>query len=180
MADQPPLDLRSLLSVETPEVVSDALRRFRRRLVARGLWAALGVLVAVLAVLALRSNRGLPEQIMSAPRISYPSGATYDIKGVRFAVLEVADLGSGDLGVHLAAAPDPGSSTEVGTLKAPGIVGDARTSESSSDWWLEIAKPSDGVITIDARMSPCAGGRGCIGSFEIDLGALGVPSDFWR
>ncbi len=183
VAEQPVLDLRSLASVETPEVVSAALRRFRRRLVVRGLWAALALLVAVLSLISLRSNRDLPERIMGASRISYPTGnpgdGLYDVRGVRFVVLEIADLGGGQLGVHVVGTPDPAGQTVITTVSLPGTPHGAGR-YASSDWWFETPKPANGTIPVAVTMGPCADGNGCKGSFVIDLGALGVPTDFWR
>ncbi len=183
MTEQPPLDLRALAAVEAPEVVSAALRRFRRRLLVRGLWGALAMLVAVMFTISVRSSRDLPERIMGASRVLYPSDGSgtglYDVRGVRFVVLEVADMGGDQLGIHIVGVPDPASQTVVTTVSLPGTPQGAGR-YASSDWWFETPRPVDGSIPVDVGMSGCAGGHGCKGSFVIDLGALGVPADFWR
>ena len=102
-----------------------------------------------------------------------------DAKGHDVALRDRPDMGGDQLGIHIVGVPDPASQTTVTTVSLPGTPQGAGR-YASSDWWFETPKPADDGIPVDVAMSACAGRHGCKGSFVIDLGALGVPADFWR
>jgi hypothetical protein len=72
-----PLSLRDLASAESPDVVSAALRRFRRRTVIRGAWVAGLVLASLLVLPLLPGERpSLPERYYASPIVSVAQEAS--------------------------------------------------------------------------------------------------------
>jgi hypothetical protein len=177
MAEQPPLDLRSLAEVHSPEVVRSALASFRRRVLVRTLWGPLALLVGASAIYALASPRNLRTEIDGARIVSYPRGGSWDVAGTRVVLLEVADLGAGKIGLDLALAPDPRVVAQYHLV----LSGSVATDQVGLERWVELGAPADGRISARVfRTGRCASAVECNGSFTIDLAALNVPPDMWR
>jgi hypothetical protein len=171
-----PMDLRSLGEVDSPEVVSAALARFRRRIWTRYLWAL--AIVAAVAVVSLQAFQ--PDDLRQ--RIERADGSltngVYVAGDARIGVDRVDDLGD-TVGLHLVTLPAAkatfGSAPTGPQLRIDGSVTSERT--GAFDRWVEIDPPADGVVHVRA-LGPGCPGQGC--RIDIDLGALGVPDSTWR
>lgn len=179
MSDQP-IDLRSLADVDSPDVLRAALRTFRRRTLVRSLWGLFVGALGVAAVYAAVQPHALPDKITSASLVAHPQGAVWDFGDERIALADVARLGD-YLGLHLVVVAPPGSSLAARTfLTAKRMVG-LEEKPGSVDHWIEVRRPPDGIIRVDIfRTGQCTKSNPCMGSFEIDLAALGVPEEIWR
>lgn len=170
------IDLRSLGDVDSPEVVSSALARFRRRMLVRSVWAV--AVVAAVAVFWFEATHAddLRQRIERAD--STLTNAVYVAGDSRIAIDRVADLGD-TVGLHLVALPAPGAGAGSGPrgpeLRIDGSV--LRESTGAFDRWIEIEPPTDGAVSVRV-LGPGCSGSGC--DIEIDLGALGVPTTTWR
>lgn len=92
--DEQPLDLRHLSEVSSPEVVREAVRRFRRRVLLRSAWLLLAVLVGA-GLFLLLSPRGavsVPIQFRQAPP-GHGLGTVIEQDGVRVALVEAKRFG---------------------------------------------------------------------------------------
>jgi hypothetical protein len=179
--DDRPLDLRSLVDVDAPEVVRAALKTFRRRVLVRAGWVILALAVGTALLVSLVTARSLSERVLRSSTQAYPAGATWDVGSVRFVLIRVASLGDGRIGLELASAATPGSGVQVGGLSPIGIGGVQGETTGDSDWWFSLTPPADGRIAMRTRFDgPCDSAGPCGGSFTIDLRALGVPTSLWR
>jgi hypothetical protein len=179
--DDRPLDLRSLVDVDSPEVVRAALKTFRRRVLVRAGWVILALAVGVALLFSLVSAHSLSERIFRSSTQAYPVGATWDVGQVRFVLIRVSSLSDGRVGLELASAAAPGSGMQVGGLSPIGVGGVEGETTGDSDWWFSLTPPGDGQIAMRAHFDgPCDPAGPCGGSFTIDLRALGVPTSLWR
>ena len=170
MDNQSPLDLRSLGEVDSPEVVSAALRQFRRRMVRRNLWIALLVVIAVGAFLNGKTHQTLPDRIEHAPT-TY-TYAAWNLPGGTVQLRSVSDLG-GTTGLTFVVIGDA-QGKPVFVAPPNDVIDDVSTGTAS---YFEIPKSADGIITMvlvphqnESRNIP----------FTIDLHALDVPPTEWR
>lgn len=164
MSGEAPLDLRSLADVDSPEVVREALRHFRRRVLTRGLWLAVGAVVLVVAVVWGRTPTTLADRIDRASR-SITAHPVWRVDDGVVALDRVADLGDDRLGFHFIVVGRGVQIDLTGAISAETF--------GPWDWYVEIAHPDGRIptLTIVAR-----GKRS-----EIELGpGSGVPEAVWR
>jgi len=179
MDNQPPLDLRSLGEVDSPEVIRAALASFRRRVVVRSLWAMLALLVGAAAIYALAwSPNTVRDQIQGATIAAWPERGAWDVDGARVVLLEVADLGEGTVGLQFAVAPDQRGHPWYGDELHP--AGTLQSVGYGLERYFEVKAPIDGRIEVRVLRHGTWGNGSADASFTIDLPALGVPSDIWR
>ena len=180
MDDQAPLNLRSLADVESPEVVSSALRQFRRRIVRRNLWIALLVVSAVGAFLYGKTPRSLPDRISHASETTFPN-AVWHRPGATVQLRSVSNLGD-TTGLTFVVIGDPhgvdGSKSQpaevVEVVPRPVIAADGTSAPTQ---YFEIPRSSTGIITIELQMPNTPSLNT---TFTVDLRALHVPPSEWR
>lgn len=97
-----PLNLRDLASVESPDVVAAALRRFRRRTLTRGVWAAGLVLAVLLVAPLLPGRRSLPERYYASPIVGVARSASAG--SITVTAINAARLDRETGGIHLIAS----------------------------------------------------------------------------
>jgi hypothetical protein len=183
-ANDAPLDLRALGEVESPEVVRQALRRFRRRALVRGL-----VVVAVVAILVGLRIGPLRTSVADRYRQSagVSVGAVYRAGEATVVLEKVADLGTTTTGLQLVVADptlpkfDSVSVESAAPLKAVQFEGDGR----AQTFYLELEVPASGRIPLKVVRAVCpqAGGlcaQRPLGSFVVDLRTLGLPESVWK
>ena len=196
MSEDMPMDLKALGDIESPEVVREALRRFRRRALRNGIWFLVAALLIGSWVVIGRSRVTLEERIQRA--LGVAPGAVYTVGNMTATLVRVADLGDvPDLGhrvgIHVLVVAQPresaGSDTytlvfqhEAGTLS---VGTSTRLNARAFDHWIQIVVPADAKVPVDVYRE-CSG-QACvprqstsIGRFTIDLRALGVPENIWR
>jgi hypothetical protein len=193
------MDLGSLADVDSPEVVKEALRTFRRRTLRSMIWAVAVVALLAIPVLGRVTDRELSDRIASAEGAA--PGAVYQSRGVTVVLMRVADLGK-TTGIHVvvSAAEVEGDNEVWASVESPRVVSSDNTRPARlSENWFELVVPPDGRIGLRAlvlpRCDPPPGSKertfsGCIGvvdphdlperTFTIDLRAAGVPERFWR
>jgi len=172
MSDESPLDLRTLADVESPEVVREALRTFRRRLWTRYVWIGLAIILAGLAFVVGSRPADLHEDMERANLRAFPE-TVWRVGDASVALVEVADLGD-TMGVHFVALPDPG--TFGLSVWVDGAI-DALT-VAYYDFYSEVPKSRDVTITVGPeRCNPGCEDRETL---VLDLRELGVPQNFWR
>jgi hypothetical protein len=166
MSEQPPLDLRALADVDPPEVVREALRTFRRRIVTRYVWLALAIVVFGAAVLWGRTPTTLQQRVDSARPAAFVD-AVWRVEGATVALDKVVDLGD-RIGLHLVAVPDdPDHRVEI---FVSGQIAGERV--DSWDRYLEV-EPTDDDPTLTVSV------RGASSRFPL-LGAGGIPDSVWK
>jgi hypothetical protein len=162
VGDETPLDLRALADVDEPDVVRDALRRFRRRILTRYVWIAAAAAVAIVAVSWGRASTSLSQRVDEARRqiIAHP---VWHANGATIALDRVADLGEGRLGFHFVVI---GSAAR---LQMTGQVGTEAV--GSFDQYIEIERTETyPTLVVDYR-----------GRTSISLApGSGVPRAVWR
>jgi len=172
MSNQAPLDLRILADVESPEVVREALRAFRRRLWTRYVWIGLAIVLAALAFVAGNRPSDLHEEMERANVRSFPE-AVWRVGDASVSLVEVADLGD-TMGLHFVALPDPG--TPALSVWVDGAVGGVTI--AYYDFYSEVPKSRDVTITVGPeRCNPGCEDRETL---IVDLRELDVPEDIWR
>lgn len=139
MSNQPPLDLRALADVDAPELVHEALRRFRRRILARSVWILLAA-VAVALIIWTRTPTTLAERVDQASR-AIEAHPVWQAHGATVALDRVASLGDGRLGFHFVVIGEG-----LVTLRMSGQV-----ATQNLGWWnkyVEIERPAHGYPTL--------------------------------
>lgn len=106
MTDETPVDLRSLADVDSPEVVHEALVRFRRRAISRYLWVGLAALLFGTAVLWGTTPTTLADRVDGAD-VVVNIERVWRVDGVNIALDRIADLGD-TKGLHFLVIPDRG------------------------------------------------------------------------
>ena len=170
MSERPPLDLRALADVDSPEVVREALRNFRRRIVTRYVWLALAIVVFGAAVIWGRTPTTLQERVDSAHSYAEPGArAVWHLRGISVALDRVADLGD-TVGLHFVVLPEPGRGIErisvTGEISSMGF--------GNWDVYIEITRPISGVPILTIR------GEGDSEQIPLDPLHGGFSPDFWR
>lgn len=166
MSEQPPLDLRALADVDSPEVVRDALRTFRRRIVTRYVWLALAIVIFAAAVLWGRTPTTLQQRVDSADHAAFIE-AVWRAEGATVALDKVVDLGD-RIGLHLVAVPDE-PDRRVGISISGEIAG-----EQVDSWgrYIEVEPITDHpTLTVTVR--------GVSSRFPL-LGTDGIPDSVWK
>jgi hypothetical protein len=160
-----PIDLRTLADVDSPEVVREALRSFRRRVVTRYLWIAVAIVVAVVGIRWAQQPTTLHERIDEASRY-IEAHPIWVVPGATVSLERVADLGDDRLGFHFVVIGRGASLRLTGQVtwgQDPGYF----------DRYIEIRKPVEGyptlTITAEGRRWPIVLGPGS-----------GVSSAVWR
>lgn len=182
-----PPDLRSLADVDSPEVLTTAVRRFRRRLLSTGA----AVLVAALALAggiawAVVGDRTLGERIDDAPGASV--GAIYRSDNATTVLTSVARLDDGLGLTFLIAAPGsrPGDHYSVRTAGSRDF--DAAGGRRAQEIHLLVPPPDDGRLearlTVQHGCDPdpsgfCRAKPQPVDRFTIDLMELDVPEAVW-
>jgi hypothetical protein len=164
VSERPPLDLRALADVDSPEVVREALRTFRRRIVTRYVWLVLAIVVFGAAVIWGRTPTTLQERV---DRSSHYIAATpiWRVPGAAVGLDRAADLGDDRIGFHFVVI---GRSVN---LRMTGEIGGETV--GSWDRYIEIERPTNGVATLIIAIH---GQR-----WPIPLGpGSGVPEEVWR
>jgi hypothetical protein len=140
MSDQPPLDLRALADVDAPEVVHEALRRFRRKILVRSVWVVLAAVIAVVVIVWARTPTTLAERVDQASR-AIEAHPVWHAHGATVALDRVASLGDGQLGFHFVVIGEG-----LVTLKMSGEV--ASEDVGWANQYLEIQRPAQGYPTL--------------------------------
>jgi hypothetical protein len=201
MSSNPPLDLGSLADVESPEVVKEALRTFRRRSLRTAIWVVLVVVMIGIPVVRQALSKSFEERVAAAPGIDV--GTVYTSRGVTMVLSRVAALDDGTA-LHLVitpngVAPDARiifvhieTATRIANSAGPGRV---------VDGWFVVNLRDDGLLKVTvsvdrhcevhpSKENPdlriCGGVRQYDAhdpperEFTIDLKAAGVPERLWR
>lgn len=174
MNDPPPLDLRSLADVESPEVVKSALRRFRRKLLATGSAVLVAALVLVSAVVWAMLDRNVVERIEQAAG-AYP-GSVYEVNGVTVVLVKVADLGD-TLGLRLLLAAPEARASDAYFLSTTSTDYNQAPTGRVTDAWLEVHPPDNRRLQVTVErdcIAPeaptrCPPSPDVLGRFTIDL-----------
>jgi hypothetical protein len=178
MSERPPLDLRSLADVDSPDVVRDALKTFRRHIVTRYVWMTLLVATLVAGAVWANTPTNLGEAVDRADVVASPRDAVWDVGDVRVSLLDVVSLGD-TVGLHFVILPPggaPGAGVSInvdGALRGMGF----RNWES----YVEVPRSSDGRFAVHVHLV-CGGCPPQAGSnvFVVDLRALHVPESIWK
>ncbi len=186
MNHEQPLDLRSLARVESPEVVSAAVRRFRRRIFSTGAVVLLAAAALVVGILwAVVVNRTLEERIEESPGRNI--GAVYERAEFTVVLTRVAQVDSGlGLAFVIASAEERGDAF----LRLDGIREfDERGGGGTREIYLVVGPPDDARIDATLMLQQgcdpdpegfCQTRPESIGTFTIDLQELGVPEELWK
>jgi hypothetical protein len=163
MSEQPPLDLRALAGVDSPEIVHEALRRFRRKILKRYLWFLLAVVVAAIAIWWGRTPTTLAERVDRASR-AIEAHPVWHANGATVALDRVADLGDGRLGFHFVV---------IGTGARLRMTGQVAAEDVGTwDRYVEIERPVQGYPTLTISY------RGLRSSISLGPGS-GVTRAVW-
>jgi hypothetical protein len=206
MTDEMPLDLHALAEVESPEVISSALRAFRRRALRTALAVLVsGALAGAIVVAVRRDPFAADRAVKNAP--GYDMNATYQANGVTASLVRVASLPYGS-GLHLVVIvpPERGQEHNFAIEIGEGGAGtEVHPDGAVFDLWSTTTLPSDGRFDLVVRRAPkCADEKDLGGGlftctrfesgvrtpgdplgdrelarFHFDLKALGVPHQFW-
>jgi hypothetical protein len=202
-----PLNLGSLGDVDSPEVIREALRRFRRRALRTAVWVVLVVLAIGTFVLGSRAQRNLGDDIADAPGVT--PAAVYRVEGMTAILVKVADLGD-RTGIHLLVAqagnvPQKSNGSDTYQLTVDPSLEISHTftfdRERVYDFYFDPRVPADARLRLDVHLG-CSGYRELelrspvdrpyrpcsiqprpkdpIGSFVIDLHDLGIPESIWK
>jgi hypothetical protein len=173
MKDADPVDLRALADVESPEVVHEALRRFRRRTLTRYLWVSILVVLIAAALFLGGRPSNLKEEFEAARGGGSSSAWVWRLDQASVGIEEFVDLGE-DLGLHFVVVHDPDEPT-VGVW-VQGQVASMQWAEF--DTYVRVPKPTEGTLRALIGSVDCL--PSCLDqeAIEIDLG--GFPPDMWR
>jgi hypothetical protein len=174
MSDETPLDLRSLADVDSPEVVREALRTFRRRLWTRYLWIALAIVLAAVAIVVGNRPSNLREEVERANVRAFPAEAVWRVGGLSIALVEAADLGD-STGLHFIVLPDRDASGSIwvdGSTYAMGW--------GDYDTYTKIPKEEHGTVEVFVGRSGCLPFCQEQETLTIDFHKLHLPADIWR
>jgi hypothetical protein len=138
MSDQPPLDLRALADVDAPDVVHEALRRFRRKILVRSVWVVFAAVV-VAVIVWVRTPTTLAERVDQASR-AIEAHPVWHAHGATVALDRVARLGDDRLGFHFVVI---GKGV---TLRMSGQV--ATEDVGWANPYVEIRRPTQGYPTL--------------------------------
>lgn len=160
MTDDRPLQLGELAEVESPEVVRDALRRFRRRMFARGAWILLAVIVAW-ALIPAFAAKDLPARFRAAEGAAI--GDIVRAGDVDVILVDARRLDDDTVGVHFVARADALTDeeflrvtqvTRTSQEEAAGLiqVGDFHRIETAGggrvvEAWVEMPAGTPGFVT---------------------------------
>ncbi len=174
MSDETPLDLRSLADVESPEVVREALRTFRRRLWTRYLWIGLAIVLGAVTLVVGNRPSNLREEMERADVRSAPASPVWHVGGLSIALAEVADLGD-STGLHFVVLPDAGSNASI-------WVGGSTYAMAWGDYdtYAKVPKGTNGTIEVTVGPSGCVPTCPKQESFAINLRKLRIPANVWR
>ena len=139
MSDQPPLDLRALADVDAPDVIHEALRRFRRKILVRSVWVVLAA-VAVVVIVWARTPTTLADRVDQASR-AIEAHPVWHAHGATVALDRVASLGGGRLGFHFVVI-----GKGLVSLRMSGQV--ATENVGWANQYLEIQRPTEGYPTL--------------------------------
>ena len=166
MSDEP-LDLRALADVDEPDVVRDALRTFRRRLLTRYVWITVAIVLVGGAFLWAVRPHTLAERVAAAsprfsPQVSWRVGSTSigladvvrlrDGVGMRFVVIEPNDEAHNCLAMPASTASE---------FPADGF-----------DAYFEVPRTDAGAYEVDVTC-----GSGAPRTFTVDLTQLHIQQD---
>lgn len=183
-----PLDLRSLGEVDEPEVIRAALRRFRRRVLVRGV-----AILAVVAVLVGLRVAG-PWRPTIAQRIERAQGeqvgGTWRVGRATVVLVRAADLGE-DTGLHLLVLDPTAGAFDDYTIGFSPRASDfaSRGDGRAVEQWYRIRVPPGGAVVATLWFIPmcrATAEHGCesrsvrAGTFTIDFAARDVPAWVWR
>jgi hypothetical protein len=171
MSDRSPLDLRALGDVESPEVVREALRTFRRRVVTRYVWLLLAIVLFGVAVLWGRTPTTLQQRVDAANSYALPGGrAVWHVNGITVALDRAADLGD-TVGLHLIVLPEQG----FGPGGRVSVTGETESMGFGSwEEYIEVVRPASGVPIMTIN------GEGERQEVPLDPAHAGIPDQFWR
>jgi len=178
MSATPPLDLGSLGDVDSPEVVKQALRTFRRRTLRSTIWVLVVALMLGIPLVNQLFSKSTMERITTAD--GYDAGTVYRSRGVTVVLIRVADLGE-RTGIHLVATADgvEGNPFVFVQIQNEYYPATFRTgTDRMVEAWYEVTVPSDGKLNL--RVEAHGGNEEPERDFVIDLNAAGVPERLWR
>jgi hypothetical protein len=169
MSEREPLDLRALGDVDSPEVVREALAKFRRRIVTRYVWLVVLAGLLVAGVIWGRTPTDLVGRVDRAGTATIPT-RTWRLQDSTLGIDRVVDLGD-TIGLRLEVLPDPSARGSL-NVSATGEVG----AEGLGRWtrYLEVTPPPDGIVMLTVRQ-----GR-LTEHVAVDLRSLGVSSSYWK
>ncbi|HEV2756348.1 MAG TPA: hypothetical protein VG318_11305 [Actinomycetota bacterium] len=189
MADDRPLDLTALGDVAAPDLVSGALRRFRRRVFTTGALVAVSALgLAGGIAWATVFNRTLAEQVDAAPGADV--GVVLSDERAVTLLERVARTDDGlALHLHLATPGAGRGSNYFYSFDGARNFYD-EGSQRVHDFYYVVAPPLDGVVDGELRLQTGCDSprfeRSCevesekVHSFTIDLEQLRVPAAIWK
>jgi hypothetical protein len=178
-----PLDLSSLADVHAPEVVHQALRRFRRRFFGTGAVVLLAALALVGGFLwATVINQTTEDKVEESPGVR--PGTVYEVEGNVVLLEKVAETDDG-LGLKFVLATPDAEGNDHYTLNHPEIREFNGTGGPTiKTLWIVVAPPSqprfEMELTLQQGCNPdqsgfCRNHPETIGSFTVDLEQLDVP-----
>lgn len=187
MTEETPLDLRSLGSVDSPEVVSAALRRFRRRIFSTGAVVLLAAASLVGGILwAVVTTRTLEERIDEA--VGKNVGAVFERSGATVVLTRVAEVET-SLGLSFVVARSSEPADELFVRVPQAREFDTTGEGGIREVHLLVPPTEDGLVQatlvshedcIAESGGSCESPGDPIGTFTIDLAALDVPQEIWK
>lgn len=178
MTEQP-LDLRALANVDEPDVLREALRTFRRRVLTRYVWITVGIGLAIAAAVWGLQPSTLSER-MDASSPTYQAQAIWHPDGASVGLARVVDLGD-TIGMHFIVLPrDPSGFWDLevsGTLDSEVPSQDAEAPFEDYTELVEVERTSDGQYSVKASFD-----FGHPAEFTIDLSdpEYGLPPSLWK
>ena len=180
MSSSPPFDLGSLGEVDSPEVVKEALRIFRRRTLKSSIWVVAVVAMLAIPIVQQALHKDVRERFEAAE--GFDTGTIYTDRGVSLVLLRVADLGE-RTGLHLVVTS---SGRDTGYLFHPEIENvyypdsEERGEDRVFEGWYAVSVPDDGVVRVNVFAPGLRPSERPQHEFLIDLKAAGVPDRLWQ
>jgi hypothetical protein len=170
-----PLDLRSLAQVDEPDVVRDALKTFRRRVLTRYIWISLAVGLVVAAVVWGLQPTTLEQRVQTATPVDEPQYVWHEA-GLGIGLVRVAKLGD-DVGMQFVVIPNAGGQAADGfDLSVAGSIETQLTSDGFNAY-VDVPRTTDGryVVTVQSKTF-----RAPRVSFAVSLSDLHVYPGIWK
>jgi hypothetical protein len=170
--NEEPLDLRALAHVDEPDVLREALRTFRRRLLTRYVWITVGIGLATATAVWGLQPATLSER-MDASGPTYQVTAVWHLSRASVGLARVVDLGD-TVGMHFVVLPRPGGG--FWDLEVSGTL-DSEVPYEDYTEFVEAERTSDGRYSVKASFD-----FGRRAEFTIDLSdpKYFLPPSLWK
>ena len=169
MSDEP-LDLRSLADVDEPDVIRDAVRAFRRKVLTRYLWVTLAIVLVAGAIWWAVQPNSLSERIDAASPRDVP-GATWHTATADVGLADVVRLRDGVGLRFVVVAP----SDEADNCIAVPASTDREFSADGFDAYFVVPRSTTGVFDAVIGCDPRSPE-----TITIDLASMHVDDSIWK